>query len=273
MSERENAVTTEEERRVQAALRALPTPAAAPDFRAELRERFVSGSIPEGAATRRPGRVVPMPWVGGIVAAAAVLAGLFFVLNRGSAWEFAGATGGGSVRVGEEIVPSERASELLPGRLRPGLAVRLEGEVQLDLVSPNVLAVQMAPGSEMTVPGLPGRWLGRSISCEVERGEVRFVTGPGFAGTRLVIGAPAAAIEVTGTTFAVIASSDSTCVCVLDGEVRMRGRDGVTEIVPAGKRRTVSGETGEAIVEEIFPGERMKLEMLRDRTGSGAPPP
>jgi ferric-dicitrate binding protein FerR (iron transport regulator) len=105
----------------------------------------------------------------------------------------------------------------------------------------------------------------------VTKGEVRFVTGPGFAGHRLDIHAPAARALVTGTTFAVITNADTTCVCVLDGTVTMEGVDGVREAVKAGTRRTVFRATGRAYAEEILPMERMKLQMLQDRVRGKTP--
>jgi len=87
----------------------------------------------------------------------------------------------------------------------------------------------------------------------------------------LTLRAPGARIHAVGTTFAVIASPESTCVCVLEGEVRMEGVGGPAEVVTAGTRRTLFTGRDEVVDEEIFPMERMKLEMLRDRVSADAP--
>jgi ferric-dicitrate binding protein FerR (iron transport regulator) len=267
MSEREK--RTPDERAVQERVRALPTAAPSVEFRARLRDEFISGTIPERRSTRRRARTLPFAEVGIALAAAAVLVGLFLKINRGPAWQFVAASGDGRVHVGERGFAASEASSTLPGLLRPGVSIHLEGETQLDLLSPGTLAIQMAPGSNLTIPAPPGRWLGRSTTGRVDGGEVRFVTGPGFAGAHLTIEAPSARIHATGTTFAVISSPDSTCVCVLEGEVSMEGDDGSSEIVEAGMRRTIFAHRDEVLDEEIFPMERMKLEMLRQQTKSG----
>jgi hypothetical protein len=197
---------------------------------------------------------------------------LFLKINRGPAWQFVAASGEGRIHVGARGFAASEASSTLPRLLRPGASICLEGETLLDLLSPGTLAIQMAPGSNLRIPAPPGRWLGRSTKGRVDSGEVRFVTGPGFAGAHLTIEAPSARIHATGTTFAVISTPDSTCVCVLEGEVRMEGDDGSSEIVEAGMRRTIFAERDEALDEEIFPMERMKLEMLREQTRSGLEP-
>jgi len=134
--------------------------------------------------------------------------------------------------------------------------------MQFDYVMNDHLSVQLAPESEMTVPEWPRRWLGSTASCEVTYGEARFTTGPSYS-SRLLVTSPLATIEVTGTTLAVISGQDSSCVCVLDGEVVMTDTDGTAHVVEAGTRRTVFREAP-AHVMEILPMERMKLEMHRD---------
>jgi ferric-dicitrate binding protein FerR (iron transport regulator) len=262
MSEREQ--RTPDEQAVQALLRSVPAPAPSMEFRGRLRVDWM-------AERRRPAHVVPLVQAGFALAVAAVLAGVFFVANRGPVWELAGVTGEGRIVVGERVVPAAEAAVTLPELLRPGATIQVDAETQIDVAAPEVLVMQMAPGSELTIPGSPGRWLGRSISGGVPDGEVRFVTGPQFEGVHLTIEAPAARIHAAGTTFAVIASAESTCVCVLEGEVRMEARGRHAEPVAAGMRRTVFAHRDEVLDEEIFPMERMKLEMLRDQVRGEAP--
>jgi ferric-dicitrate binding protein FerR (iron transport regulator) len=265
MSEREN--RTPEELAVQERVRALPSALPDDEFRIRLRDEFISGTIPERRSARRRDRTLPFAGVGITLAAAAALVGIFFMINRGPAWQFVAVSGDGRVHIGEREFPASEATRILPDVLRSGAFIRLEGETQLDLLSPGILAIQMAPGSNLTIPAPPGRWLARSTTGRVDEGEVRFVTGPRFAGAHLTIEAPSARIHATGTTFAVISAPDSTCVCVLEGEVRMEGVDGSSEIVEAGMRRTIFARRDEVLDEEIFPMERMKLEMLREQIG------
>lgn len=253
--------TPEEERAAQA-VRSLDGPRMDAAFRAGLRERFVSGTLGESARGESPGRrrgaVIPL--VGLAVAATAA-----FVVWMGSAvphWTYGGAMGEtGELWVcGMLMDPGE--PESIDAMLHAGTPVRTKGDLQVDLVLHDRLSLQLAPESEVTVPEWPKRWFGGAAACEVSRGEVRFATGPRYD-ERLEVRSPLAVVEVTGTTLAVISGADSSCVCVLEGEVRMTDADGSVHLVEEGSRRTVYRE-GSPVVEEIFPQERMKLEMLRD---------
>jgi hypothetical protein len=139
--------------------------------------------------------------------------------------------------------------------------------MQVDLLCPGRLALQATAGSEFTVPRSPGRWIARASECAVDQGEVRFATGPRFHRARLRIALPSARVEVVGTTLAVICDRDSSCACVLDGQVTMTDMAGTVATVHAGERRTVSRDKP-AHVEPIRPMERMKLQMLDDRARS-----
>lgn len=263
-----------DERRIQEAIRELPVTAAEPGFRDRLRREFVSGTLETetnlqiSEPTKRARRVIPMR-VGALgLAVAAALAAFFFAWPRGPEWNLVAASGEGTVTVNGRAFPIERVEETLGSTLPPGSRIRVEGDAMLDLATPGVLAIQMAGGSTLEVPGRQGWWRGGGFAGAVTRGEVRFVTGDGFAGQTLVLVAPAATVRVTGTTFAVITDADTTCVCVLDGRVLMEDADGVGEVVEGGKRRTLYRKTGRAHEEPILPMERMKLEMLRERVTS-----
>jgi len=238
------------------------------DFRAKLRSQFVSGTL-EGTSPK----VLPGPrWRGPHVVAlfgvaAACIALVVWLGGQAPPWQWRGTQGdAGQILVsGHAVDPADpAAAEAL---LRPGATIRTTGSMQVDLELKNRLSVQLAPGTEMTVPEWPHRWFGGDATCQVTEGEARFVTGPGFGDSRLLIRSTVASIEVTGTVLAVIAASDSTCVCVLEGKVTMVDLDGSETSVPAGMRRSIS-RTGTPVTEEILPMERMKLEMVRDASGA-----
>jgi len=261
-----------DERQIQELIRSLPEYEGEVAGRERLRADFVAGTLGEaegdasaaGAGGAAPAKVVPMRrGLIGLAIAASLLA-LFFVWPRGPQWSVMGVAGEGTVIVNGTRYASANAVADLPKTLPPGTKLRVEGETMLDIATPGVIAIQMAPGSEMEVPGrgrMPG---GATYTGKVAQGEVRFVTGENFPGSRLELDAPAAHVVVTGTTFAVITDADTTCVCVLDGEVQMVAGDGAREAVKGGTRRTLYRETGQAHLEEILPMERMKLQMLRD---------
>src|SRR5207249_6837996 len=129
---------------------------------------------------------------------------------------------------------------------------------QLEIMGPGQLVIQMTPGSDVTIPKTPGRWFGRRVSTEVRAGELRITTGHGFDGARLSITTPAARVEVTGTTLAVICDPEGTCVCVLEGKVGVGGRDGPMETVKQGRRRFMFND-GRAEAAEIRPTELVQL--------------
>jgi ferric-dicitrate binding protein FerR (iron transport regulator) len=250
-----------EERRAVEAVQALSEAPIDPSFRERLRARFVTGSLATEAvavrAARRPARLVPRF----AYAAAAAAAVLVWLGSTAPHWKYAGASGAsGEVWVSGHLMDPADV-EAIEGMLHPGTSVRTTGEMQLDLTLVHRLSVQVAPESEITVPDRPRRWFGAAAACQVLRGEARFVTGPEMPGSRFVVRSSLATIEVTGTAFAVIASTDSACVCVLEGRVTMTDRDGSAHEVPGGLRRTVFDD-GRDHVGPILPMERMKLEML-----------
>lgn len=258
-----------EEESAAAAVRALGTPRMAEDFRARLRAQFVAGTFEERVPKVLPGRRSHGPQVVALfgLAAAACIALVVWLGGQAPPWRWEGARGdAGRILISERAVdPADPAAA--EAMLRPGASVRTTGSMEVDLSLKNRLSVQLAPGTKMTVPRWPHRWFGGAATCEVTEGEARFVTGAGFGDSRLLIRSTLASIEVTGTTLAVIAGADSTCVCVLEGEVTMIDDDGATTSVPAGMRRALS-RSGPPLVTEILPMERMKLEMVRDATAA-----
>lgn len=255
---------TPEERRAAEAVRALGPARPSDAFRAELRARFVSGAIeaaaesPPPAARSRRGSIVALFGL----AAAAALSWLVWTGTQPDPWHYMGAPGdSGYVFVsGQRMDPGD--TEGIQSMLHDGTPIRTTGNMQFDYGMHEHIVVQLAPGAEMTVPHWPRKWLGNVASCEVPHGEVRFTTGPRYA-SRLRVASPLATVEITGTTLAVISGPDSSCVCVLDGEVHMTDADGSQHVVEAGTRRTVF-RSAPPIVEEILPMERMKLQMHRD---------
>jgi len=258
---------TPEERQAAEAVRALGEARAPEAFRARLRAQFVSGAIEadapaSGPATRR-GRPAPIIALFGLAAAAA-LSWLVWTGTQPDPWHYMGASGdSGEIFVsGQPMAPDDSAG--IQSMLQSGAPIRTTGTMQFDYAMHEHLSVQLAPESEMTVPAWPHRWLGNTASCEVMYGEARFTTGPRYS-SRLLVSSPLATIEVTGTTLAVISGEDSSCVCVLDGEVLMTDADGTQHVVEAGTRRTVHrGQP--AHVMDILPMERMKLQMHRDQS-------
>ncbi len=262
-------------------VRRLPAVPADPAFRARLQREFSSGTIvspASGEATQQSRSALALllaswvrrlgrPWVGslaGIGVAALVAISLLARVDRGPGWQVIGSMGQGQVLLDGEAIDPSGTTSAIPA----GTTISTLGDVTLDLVCDGFAVMQLAPGTEISVPGVPRRFLARQVEMRVTRGEVRFSTGPRFVGRRLTIHSAAGRVSVLGTTFAVLCDEDSTCVCVLDGVVRfeptaLNGEARTPFVVPAGERHSVFLTSPEVRREVIHPGERMKLEMLR----------
>ena len=197
-------------------------------------------------------------------AAGILLAVLLWNLNQGPEWEVVASQGNGVIWVdGEKIAAGNLYS--LKNRIRPGVGITVGPGANLDLQLENTVLFQLTPGTEITLPDTPFRYLGRGMKGEVRNGELRITTGPDFAGVNLSLQTNEVDIQVTGTTLAVICESFGSCVCVFEGEVFMGPRGEEMEKVPAQKRKTIFNDGRPPLLEDIRGMERMKLEMLRDQ--------
>jgi ferric-dicitrate binding protein FerR (iron transport regulator) len=268
---------TPEEERVRAAVKGLPAPAPGAEFRELLRTEFTSGHFRErvpGIASAAAGRSrASLPWYAsprarwaGVPLAFAALLIAASVLNRGPDWTVSSATGLGVALVDGQPVPMNHVEEL-ERVLRPGTRVRVPDGASLEIMGPGQMVVQLAPGTDLTIPATSGRWWGRHASAEVRSGELRITTGPRFHGARLAITTPAAVVEVTGTTLAVICDPEGTCVCVLEGRVRVGPRDGPMADVEQGHLRFTYNDGRDPKVAGMRENEAIELGRLREARG------
>lgn len=265
MSGHENLST--EQAKARDAVRELERPAAGAAFRARLRQEFVSGAFPVAAARAR---IVPLhrrPAVrwGGVALAAAAAFVVVSLLNQAPAWRVNAVSGDGIVIIDGVPVPTAHGADL-ERRLKPGAFVQLPAGVEIEIASHGQFAVQFSPGTDASIPTAPGRWFGRRGSGEIRTGELRVTTGPAFRGALLAIETPEAKIEVTGTTFAVICEPAGTCLCVMEGRVRMgaRGATGMAEVTE-GRRRFVFADGREDESAEMRHTEHEPLGDFRER--------
>jgi len=259
---------TPEEQRASQAVRALSTPPAGAAYRARLKREFESGVL---EAPVRPVRA-PLPlwrrpalaWVA-LPAAAAALLIVVGALNRGPSWELIASRGQGEAAVDGVPVPLARADELRR-RLHHGVRMRLPENGEIEIALPGQMAFQVAAGTDVTLPAAVGRWFGRSAHANVAHGELRITTGAAFHGARLAVETPEAMVEVTGTTLAVICEPTGTCVCVLEGRVRVAAQaEGAGVMVSEGRRRYVWNDARPPESAEIRPNELKSLREFREQ--------
>lgn len=239
------------------ALRDLPAPPVDPRFHAAMREAFMRRAVPAPL----PPALLPMPaqvWRRHVIAAcAAAAACLLLVLGDvRPGWRNPGPVTAAHVRI-------DGATASSAPRWRDGALIETAPDGALDLELPGLARFQIAGGSAFRLPAAPSRWLTPVMAGELEYGEVRIATAPGFHGTRLTIRAHGIDAIVSGTTLAVLASPDSTCVCVYEGAVEVRGSAWHADTVRAGSRRTEFHDGRASVTEPIRPLETMKLQMLR----------
>lgn len=257
MSEREP--LGPDERRAADEVRGLAAVHPEPGYRARLRHEFVTGTLgsPWVAGTIDPParggwRVLLAP----AAAAALMVAGLLF--NRGPGWQVLEVHGTGSIEVDGREVALSSLDEL--GRaIRNGGRFHLPPDVSMTVTAPGRMAVEITPETDAELSAPPARWLGRIASAEVLGGELRITTGERFHGSRLEVTTPEAKVEVRGTTLAVIREPTGTCVCVMDGLVRVGARGQPMVDVPAGRRRYVFRDGRSPEQADMREVERVKL--------------
>lgn len=267
MSAREPELLTPEERRASEAVRSLATPPADAAYRARLKREFASGALAEPAGS--PVQALPFwrrpafAWAALPAAAAAALL-VVSALDRGPSWELVASSGTGQAIVDGVPVPMASADGLRR-RLHHGVRLQVPSDGEVEIALPGQIALQVAGGTDVTLPAAAGRWFGRSTHAMVAHGELRITTGAGFHGARLAVETPEAKVEVTGTTLAVICEPTGTCVCVLDGRVRVAGQgEGSGVMVGAGRRRYVFNDARPPEPAEIRPNELVSLREFRE---------
>ena len=265
-----------EERRAAELVRELPRPAPDPAYRARLKRTFMAAEMAPARVVGHIGPAEPeehrSSWATLLVPAAAgvlVVAGL--LLNRGPGWQVLGVTGGGTAEVNGHAVALSNASALARA-VENGAHVRLPDGASMTVAAPGRLAVEITPGSDAELTAPPSRWLGRIASARLMSGELRITTGERFHGARLAVRTPEAMVEVTGTTLAVIREPTGTCVCVMDGTVRVGAmRGGAMVPVPAGARRYVFVDGRPPEQAAMRPIERVKLGEMMERRPARSP--
>lgn len=220
-----------------------------------------------------PGRPLPAWFDLRLIAPAIAACVVLFVLgalrlNRGPDWILVGRSGSGTATLAELPIPAANPG---PVRLDPGHPMVVDGDLSLDLVCPRTVALQVGPGSRLSVPTSPGRWVARAVGIRATQGTLRFTTGPDFPGRLLVVTTPHGDLVVSGTpdavngaTLALEITPDSTAVSVLHGTVGFMPISGTAPDLPPGTRTTYFGPGPEPVGGALPARSRGELEGFRE---------
>jgi hypothetical protein len=261
---RDRTPLTPAEEAVRKALQSLPPVPADPEFRDRLERDFTYGA-PQPDRKESPRRHSPwaafLRWAY-LPAAAALLLAVAIPLNRGGGWSVSHVREGSIVVDGREFeaIEDEALSTVLGrgGELETGPGMLLQFE------RPGRLAVEVDAGARVEVPSPPGRWWNRDVTLRVEEGEMRVLTGPAFAGRRLVVLTPESRTEVVGTLISVFRDAGGTCVCVMHGTAMVGPPAGEMQPVPAGMRMVLPA-TGDPFLDGIMPPHEAGMRAFEER--------
>jgi len=256
---------TPEQQAARQRLGSLSAAEADPDYRARLRRDFTRGVV-SPARSRRP-LLLGHPVIRWTLAAAALALILLGWANRGPAWQVLLATPGGRIQLDGRTVKLRGSSDL-SSRLHAGAHLRTGDSTVVVLASPGDLVLEILPGTDVRLPATPRRWLARTIRASVDTGELRISTQARFHGARLLVNTPEVSVAVTGTTLAVIRPDFGSCICVLEGTVRVAPPQGSYEPVTGGHRFTYVRAAHAAERGDMLPSERNALSQLRRAYGA-----
>lgn len=263
MKDRDDNMTPEEQR-VREAIRNVDPVRADPAFREKLKRDFVSGALRERKASARPRFFLFPAWQFASLLVAAVAAWFLVQVFQAPSWQIHAVLGKGSIRVGDhqaDVSDFDPLADLV----RPGARVRVDGEAALDIRAGDAILIELAGGSDVTLPEAPRRWLAKPLESVLHAGEIRLKTGPDFARHTLTVRTAEGMIRVIGTAISVYKGDDFTCVCVLEGTARIGKDEARMEDVGAGLRKVMfSGDRPSKII-DIEPHHAEELVRFLDR--------
>ncbi len=196
------------------------TPPAGETFRDKLRRLFLASEPAARAQTGEQGRrsrlrLVLIP----LLAAAAILA-VTFLLPQDPRWKISGLRGEPVEVTGTRL--EERDLERLTAELTRGAVLRTQAS-WLDLTLEDALDLQVLPNTEIEFAALPDLDGSTPLRFSLRTGEVFLRTRAGYPGNPLRVETGEVEVGASGTIFGVLVDDRGTCVCVVEGEVVVKG--------------------------------------------------
>lgn len=224
---------------------------AATDFRDRLKSDFAEGRLGEAEPQphTRPRKRPAFGWWRWLLPAAATVALAFAVLylNEGPPLRVAQVTGEGDLRIGGNPIDMGD-TEALNAAIGAGGDIKASADARIDLLSDDVMLVEVTGGTRMSIPKMPGRWFGRAAACSLYTGEMRIKTGKDFSGSRLAVFTPEGRVEITGTLLSIQRDEGGTCVCVLEGVAHVGEDENDMQAVEPGHRKVMFSDGRTAIM-------------------------
>lgn len=278
----------EHDEALERALRLVAPPAARPEFKSELRGRFLAADgVPESApiasidAARDSGRgtatgsarddagsagrdtvrrrfpLVPLF----VLAAAAAVVALFFSVGESvQPWRVIDARGSGMVVVdGIEIDPDDAARFERALASARSIDTRLR---ELRMVRGSEVVLDLGPGTRLAQIRFPAAG---PYSLFTDAGSLRVATGDAFGGKKLRVQTRDLDLDVVGTVFAVDVEAEGSCVCCLEGSVAVQPKaEAAAKPVEPGRMCFASSDRTHAVVwGASMPAHSAPLETLR----------
>jgi hypothetical protein len=263
MKDRDETMTADEQR-VREAIRDVGPVRADPAFREKLKRDFTSGAIRERKAPTQPRFFLFPAWQFASLLVAATAAWVLVQVFQTPSWQIHTVLGKGWIKVGDQQADARDLGPLAD-LVRPGARIQVDGEAALDIRAGDAILIELAGGSDVTLPGTPRRWFAKPIESALHSGEIRLQTGPGFAGHTLIVHTAEGRVRVTGTAISVYKGDDFTCVCVLEGTARIGKDEARMEEVGAGLRKVMfSGDRPSKVV-DIEPHHAEELARFLER--------
>jgi hypothetical protein len=235
-----------DEKDIPGLVRGLPAVEADANFRERLRSAFTEGALESGPVIDEQADS-PRPlfgwlrWPAAVAAAAVVVLVAVVVLNRPAELRIAEVVGEGEVRLdGKMIDLADEAA--LAGGIRAGAEIETPSGALIDLISGDVMLFEIAGGTRLTIPPMPGRWFARDIACSLHVGAIHIKTGRDFPGSRLLVYTPEGIVAVTGTMLSIDRGEGWTCVCVLEGTVHVGTDEASMDPVKPGDRKVMHAD-------------------------------
>lgn len=247
--------------KLQDAIRNLPAPTPDPAYRERTRKMFLGQTPFETERFDRAITARAWAWSAGALAAAAAIAVFFFSLPGAATWQVLDTASVGTVTVNDVEVP---VSELVGAELLSGTRIRVGSEGELKLGVPGAVSFVLGPDTEVTVGSSKGLLGSPVLTAAIHQGTTWGTTGPDFPTAGFEIETAQADIRITGTTFAVLSDSDTTCVCVLTGTVEVTAKGtGESILVPPEQQLFVPTGDQPARLVGITSDQRERLTEIR----------